>query len=123
MVLVVAVHEVLHDGGALKQPDGLAVLEDVREGRDAAVGVDLEEPGLLQERNCQLRDFLYIKGLVCLRLETHLLRVLAEFNVCSLETRVSTTFQDSGLTEICICTSYLRPSSSRTIETLMPLGV
>lgn len=53
VVLVVAVHEVLHDGGALKQPDGLAVLEDVREGRDAAVGVDLEEPWLLPEGNCQ----------------------------------------------------------------------
>lgn len=53
VVLVVAVHEVLHDGGAFEQPDGLAVLEDICEGRDAAVGVDLEEPWLLQEGICQ----------------------------------------------------------------------
>lgn len=47
VVLVVAVDEVLQDAAALEDADGLAVIERVCESRDAAVGVDLEEPGLL----------------------------------------------------------------------------
>lgn len=48
MVLIVAVDEILHDGAALKQVDGAAVGKGVRQRRDAAVGVDVEEPLLLQ---------------------------------------------------------------------------
>jgi hypothetical protein len=44
---VVAVDQVLHDGAALKQADGRPVGEGVGQRGDAAVGVDLEEPGLL----------------------------------------------------------------------------
>lgn len=44
---VVAVDQVLQDGSALEDADGLAVREGVGNGRDAAVGVDLEEPRLL----------------------------------------------------------------------------
>ena len=44
---VVAVDEVLHDGAALKEIDLLAVGELVGDGGDAAIRVDLAEPGLL----------------------------------------------------------------------------
>ena len=47
MLRVVAVDQVLHDGAALKQADGRAVGEGVGQRGDAAVGVDLKEPGLL----------------------------------------------------------------------------
>ena len=45
--LVVAVDKVLQDRAALKDADLLAVLKSVSDGRDASVGVDLEEPGRL----------------------------------------------------------------------------
>lgn len=63
VVLVISVHKVLHDGGTLKKPNGLAIFKGVRQGGDAAIGVDLQEPRLL-------------------------LRVLAKFNVCSLRARL-----------------------------------
>lgn len=47
MVLVVSVREVLEDGTALKNANLLAVWQLVRQSGQAAVGVDLEEPGLL----------------------------------------------------------------------------
>lgn len=59
MLRVIAVREVLQDGAALKDADGLAIGESVCEGRNATIGVDLEEPRLL-------------------------LGVLADLNVCRL---------------------------------------
>ena len=47
VVFIVALDKVLHDGARLEQRDGRAVLELVGQSRDAAVGVDLEEPWLL----------------------------------------------------------------------------
>ena len=47
VVLVVPVHQILHDGTALKQPDGRAIGEGVRQGRETPIGVDLKEPRLL----------------------------------------------------------------------------
>ena len=47
MLGVIAVDEVLQDGTALENTDGLAVGEGVGQGGDAAVGVDLEKPRLL----------------------------------------------------------------------------
>jgi hypothetical protein len=47
VVLVVAADEVLEHGAALKDADLLAVGQLVRKCRDAAIGVDLEEPVLL----------------------------------------------------------------------------
>jgi hypothetical protein len=47
VVLVIAINKVLEDGTALEDADGLAVGELVSNGRNAAIGVDLEEPGLL----------------------------------------------------------------------------
>lgn len=47
VILVIPGDEVLQDGATLKDADGLPVLGGVGDGRDAAVGVDLEEPGLL----------------------------------------------------------------------------
>jgi hypothetical protein len=44
VVWVVLRDEVLQDATGLKQTDLLAVAEGVRQGGDAAVGVDLEKP-------------------------------------------------------------------------------
>ncbi|TLD10659.1 hypothetical protein PgNI_05816 [Pyricularia grisea] len=44
---VITVHEVLHDGGALKQVDGLAIGKSVGQCWDATVGVDVKKPLLL----------------------------------------------------------------------------
>lgn len=47
MVLVIPVHEILQDRAALKDAERRAVGPGVRDGGDAAVGVDVEEPLLL----------------------------------------------------------------------------
>lgn len=47
MLRVIAVREVLQNGAAFKDADGLAIGESVCEGGDATIGVDLEEPRLL----------------------------------------------------------------------------
>lgn len=47
VVFVVAVRQVLQDGTALKDADLLAVLKLVRQGGDATIGVNLQEPRLL----------------------------------------------------------------------------
>lgn len=47
MVLVVPVDQVLQDGTALEYADLLAVGEGIRDGGNATIGVDLEEPRLL----------------------------------------------------------------------------
>lgn len=46
VVLVVAVDEVLHDAARLEKLQLLAVGEDIRQGRNAAIGVDVEVPRL-----------------------------------------------------------------------------
>ena len=44
---VVTLNEILHDASRLEQVDGLAIGELVGQGRNAAIGVDGEEPVLL----------------------------------------------------------------------------
>ena len=46
VVVVVLRHQIQHDAAALKDTDGLAILEFVRDCRDAAIWVNLEEPWL-----------------------------------------------------------------------------
>jgi len=41
---IIPVNKVLHDTAALKHPDSLPVSEPVSKSRDAAVGVDIQEP-------------------------------------------------------------------------------
>lgn len=84
MVSVVALDEVLHNRAALKQTDELAVGKGVGQGRDAAIGVDLEEPWLLQNAR---RKSIY-PHITILRLG-YLLLVLAEVDLGKLETQPS----------------------------------
>lgn len=44
---VILGNEVLQNGTTLEDADLLAILVDVGQGRDAAVGVDFDKPGLL----------------------------------------------------------------------------
>lgn len=48
VVRIVTVHEILHDRAALEEPDGRPVGELVRQRRNSPIGVDLEEPRLLE---------------------------------------------------------------------------
>jgi hypothetical protein len=43
---IILLCEVLHDAAGFEEVDRLAIAEGVGQGRDAAVGVDSEEPGL-----------------------------------------------------------------------------
>lgn len=43
---VISISQVLHDRTTLEDSNGLAIGESVCDGRDTAVGVDLQEPGL-----------------------------------------------------------------------------
>ena len=52
-VLVISGYDVLHHAARLEEADLLAVIEGVCHGRNATVGVDLEEPWFLL---CVLRD-------------------------------------------------------------------
>lgn len=74
MVLVIAVHEILQDGAALKDANDGTVGPLVRDGGDAAVGVDFEEPRLFllvgayfnmvdlqQRRESKLLVFVFLK--------------------------------------------------------------
>lgn len=97
MVLVVFINEVLHDGTALKQTDLLAIRNGIRQSRDTAIGVDLKEPWLL-------------------------LGVFADINGSGL-VPVSTAFCSVFVEARRVVTLYFRPSSSKRMETLMPLGV
>ena len=56
MVLVIAIDEVLEDGTALEDAEGLAVGELVSQGGNATVGVDLEEPAVQQ------LEILFVRG-------------------------------------------------------------
>lgn len=47
MVLIVLGNQVLQNGTALEDVDLLAIFSDVGQGRNAAVGVDFDKPGLL----------------------------------------------------------------------------
>ena len=82
VVRVVAVNEILHDGTALEQVDRLAISEGVRYGRNASIGVDLEEPGLLRRGIC----LAFHPEPVCLdvRVEGYLLCVLADVDLGGL---------------------------------------
>ena len=53
MVGVIAVDEILHDRTTLEQADGASVGKGVRQGGNASVGVDVEEPWLLKERGVE----------------------------------------------------------------------
>lgn len=47
MVRIVPVHQILLDAARLEELDGCAVLQRVRQGWDAPVGIDVQEPRLL----------------------------------------------------------------------------
>lgn len=85
--------EVLHDGTGFKQADALAVGKGVGQGGNAAIGVDGKKPGLF-------------------------LRILADVNFLGL---VGEAIRKSagGLYQ----PKRAYPSSSKVMDTLMPLGV
>lgn len=63
MVPIVALDEVEHDAATLEEADHLAVGVLVRHGGDAAVGVDVEEPG--RQGRGQRRSFWQRKWICC----------------------------------------------------------
>lgn len=45
MLAIIPIDEVLHNAPALENANRLAIGELIRQSRDAAVGIDLQEPG------------------------------------------------------------------------------
>lgn len=97
--LVVLLDEILHDAAGFEESNAFAVGEGVREGGDAAVGVDFEEPGLF------LGVGLNVDIVGCVG---EAVGGWAGISLCI------STWEDVGGTY---------PSSSRVIEILMPFGV
>ena len=116
MVLVVAVHEVLQYGAALKEPDGRSISQGISQGRNPSIGVDLKKPVLLPEAS-QLSVF----GQRVVRPPKLTFWVfLASLMEVVYPGRQHTSAE---LIKHRPRTLYSRPSSSRRMDTLMPFGV
>lgn len=109
MVLVVPVYEILQDGTTFPDLEVVATLVRVDDGRNAAVGVDVEEPLLF---------LLVFKDLNCAYLHTDCVRVFKIF-ICLF----SPFFSGSGAMVHGNHTLYFKPSSSSAMEILSGLGV
>ncbi len=106
MVLVVPVHEILQDGATFPDLEVVATLVRVDDGRNAAVGVDVEVPLLF---------LLVFKELNCAYLHTDCVRVF-EISICLF-------FSGSRAMMHRNHTLYFKPSSSSAMEILSGLGV
>lgn len=95
VILVVRGDDIQEDSTTFENLDLAAALVLISEGRNATVGVDLKEPGFLL--------------LVRIEVQGH-----------NLDDNVSIESKASNLLAY---TLYSRPSSSKTMEALRPLGV